>query len=225
MRKLLFTVVTVLALLLAAEVGVTLLSQQGMERALRSQYELPDSLEASINSFPFLVSLARNHIGELQLTWEGELGYQAGEGALAGLPYRGSVNLYDLELNMPALLTGRLEVREVSRHRASMAISISDIGKAMGLPGDALEAEGGRLYLSEGGKKTQCVVKASGVNGVAIEPLEDYMNSKDSGHNPDDTVHTVVFPSLPVDAELLNARVEGSMVILEMSIPQWEGYL
>lgn len=225
MRKILFTVVILLALLLAAEVGVTLLSQHGMERALRSQYELPASLEVSINSFPYLISLARNHVSELQLAWDGELPYQAGEGALASVPYAGSVNIYDVELNMPSLLTGKLEMRNISRRKAAIVIGISDLGRALGLPDGSLSVEEGGLFVTEGGKKTQYMVKVSGDNEVSIEPFEGYMDSKDTGQNPDPGVYTVAFPSLPLDAELLNAGMEGGEVVIEMSIPMWEGYL
>jgi hypothetical protein len=225
LRKILFTVVIVMVLLLAAEVGVTLLSQRGMERALRSQYELPDSLKVSINSFPYLVSLARNHIGELQLAWEGDLQYQAGDGALASVSYAGNVNLYDVELDMPSLLTGELEVRKVSRGKAAISVDIPDLGRALGLPDGALAVKEGKLFVSDGGTKTQYVVKVSDDNAVTIEPYEGYTDSKDSAQNPDAGVYTVVFPSLPIEAELLNARIEGGKAILEMSIPVWEGYL
>ncbi len=225
MRKILFAVVLVLALLLAAEVGVTLLSQHGMERALRSQYELPASLEVSINSFPYLASLVRNHISELQLAWEGDLQYQAGEGTLASMPYAGIVNLYDVELNMPSLLKAKLEVSKVSRRKAAIAIDVADLNRAIGLRGGALRVDEGLLFVVEGERKTQYVVKVSDDNALALQPFTGYTDSRDSGQNPDAEVYTLVFTSLPLDAELLNARVEGEEVILDMSIPSWEGYL
>jgi len=225
LRKLLFTVVMIMALLLAAEVGVTLLSQHGMERALRSQYELPESLEVSINSFPYLASLARNHISELQLAWEGDLRYQAVEGALASMAYTGNVNLYDVELNMPSLLTGKLEVREVSREKAAISIATPDLGVALGLSPGALASDDGKLFVSDGEKKTQYMVKVSGDNALTLQPFTGYMDSRDSGQNPDGGAYTLVFHALPLDAELLNATIEGGDVVLEMSIPEWEGYL
>ena len=130
MRKILFSVIVLLALLLAAEVGVTILSQNGLEKAISSQYELPSSLRVSINSFPFLLSLARNHLAELQLTWEDELDYQVEEGALESMHYSGCVSLYDVELNMPSLLTGKLDVRDVSRMEATMAVDVGLINEA-----------------------------------------------------------------------------------------------
>jgi hypothetical protein len=135
------------------------------------------------------------------------------------------VNIYDVELNMPALLTGRLEVREVSRGRAAMIVDISELGRSMGLPEGTLTADADQLFLTEAGEKTQYVVKVSGENEVSIEPFQGYMESEDSAQNPEVGVYTVVFPSLPMESELRNARIEGGEVVLEMSIPVWEGYL
>ena len=133
MRKLLFSVIILVALLLGAEVGITLLSQHGMEKALSAQYELPSNLEVSINSFPYLISLFRNRLGELQLNWQGELQYGVDEGAAANLPYTCRVNLYDVELNMPSLLTGKLEIRDISRLKALIYLETADINEALGI--------------------------------------------------------------------------------------------
>jgi hypothetical protein len=217
--------VTLLALLLAAEVGVTLLSQHGMERALRSQYELPSSLEVSINSFPYLLSLARNHMGEVQLVWQAELQYQAGEGAIDSIPYEGRVNLYDVELSMPSLLTAKLEIRQISRQKAEISMDIESLNQALGIHAGALVVENDRLYMDVKGEKTQYKVKVIGDNALAIEPYFESMVASGLYSNPDYGVETVEFISLSLSAILLNASINGGRVVVEISIPMWEGYL
>jgi len=221
----LFAIVIILALLLAAEVGVTLLSQHGMERALRGQYELPDSLEVNINSFPYLVSLARNHLNELRLTWEGELDYQVEEGMLDSLHYSGSVSLYDVELNMPSLLTARLEIRDISRLKAAISLDISGLNEALGIVDGTLIVEDGRLYVSLAGEKTQCKVKVTAQDSITFEPNGYSMPSTGSASNVNAWVKTLRIAEPPLGAELSNASVYGEDVVVEISIPMWEGYL
>ncbi len=225
MRKILFMTLILAALLLAAEVGVTLLSQHGMERALRSQYELPSSLVVSINSFPYLVSLARNHIGELQMTWEGEVQYHAGEGSLETMPYRGSVNLYDVELSMPSLLSGRLEVRDISRQKARISLGIEDLASALGMKKSSLTAEDGRLFMQIEGEKTQYKVKVAEETTLSFEPLDGSIEGTGSSPNPDEGIKAIDFYYMPLDAKLSTACVKGEGIEIEISIPMWEGYL
>ncbi|MDD3717098.1 MAG: DUF2993 domain-containing protein [Actinomycetota bacterium] len=225
MRKILFSLVLLLALLLAAEVGVTLLSQHGMERALRSQYDLPTSLESSINSFPFLVSLARNHMSEVRLSWSGDLQYQAGEGAVENLVYLGSVVLYDVELNVSSLLKGKLEIRHVSRQKAAISIDAEGLGRACGLRQGALFIANDMIFVEIDGEKTQYKVKVSGDHSLTLEPYGASSVGTGLGSNPYAEVKTIVFDALPLGATLLNASVNRDRVQIEMSIPMWEGYL
>ena len=225
MRKILFSVIVLLALLLAAEVGVTLLSQKGLERAMRSQYELPESLEVSINSFPFLLSLARNHLAELRFSWEGEIEYMVEEGMLASMPYSGWISIYDVELNMPSLLRGRLEVRDVSRLEGAITAEVSSINDGIGITEGGFYVEDGRLYAGEGNEKTRFKVKVLDSRTVAIGPYNAYTGTEGTGTKPDSQVYTVTINALPFGAELKNASLDDANVVLEISIPMWEGYL
>jgi hypothetical protein len=225
LRKILFSLVTFLALLLVAEVGITLLSQHGMEKALSSQYELPSSLEVNINSFPYLLSLARNHMGEVQLSWKSELPYHVGEDAAGSMAYEGRVNLYDVELNMPSLLTGKLELRHISRQKATISMDLEELKRAFGFNSGTLFLEDDSLFMRAGGEKTRCKVKVVGDDGLTIEPYGASTDGSGSYLNPDCELETVEFPELPIGAILLNASLMGDRVILEISIPMWEGYL
>ncbi|MBN2025915.1 MAG: DUF2993 domain-containing protein [Actinobacteria bacterium] len=225
MRKILFGVIVIVALLLAVEVGITLLSQRGMERALSSQYDLPPSLEVSINSFPYLVSLFRNHLGELQLSWDGTLQYMVEDGAAEPLPYEGRVNLYDVELKMTSLLTGKLEIRDISRLKAYIYLDIEDLNRALGMDEDGFYTEDDRLYVTIGGDKAQYRIKVKDDNTLYIEHLSVYTTSEGLPANGISQVETVQLIDLPMGSKLSLASIDGMRVVLAISIPLWEGYL
>ena len=225
MRKLLFSAIILVALLLGAEVGVTLLSQHGMEKALSAQYELPSSLEVSINSFPYLISLFRNHLGELQLSWDGELQYGVEEGAAANMPYAGRVNLYDVELNMPSLLTAKLEIRNISRLKAFIYLETNDINEALGISNGGFFVQDDRVFLLADGEKTQYRVKVTDDHSLSLEPMMGYTHTEASSTNNEYRVETVVFKGFPMEAKLSYASIDGDRVVLSISIPMWEGYL
>ncbi len=225
LRRILFAVAALLLLLLLAEVGVTLLSQWGMQKALRSQHGLPPSLEVSIDSFPCTLSLLRNHLAEVCLRWTHELALRSREGELASHDYACRVALYDVELNMASLLGGKLELKRVSRQEACIALKIEVLNDAIGLPAGTLVAENGRLYLLRGAEKTRCLVKVVADNALAVVPQEGYIPATPSDTDPDSALETLEFSPAPMGAVLLNASVSGGMVIIEISVPVWEGYL
>lgn len=225
MRRILFSAIVLIALLLAVEVGITLLSQRGMEKALSSQYELPPSLEVSINSFPYLVSLFRNHLGELQLNWEGAVKYGTEEGSAEILPYKGRVNLYDVELKMTSLLTGKLEIRDISRLKAYLYLDIEDLNAALAVPEKGFFIEDGRLFTVIDGVKTQARIKVTDESTVAIAPISVSITGEGLPVNGESEVKTIRFYGLPMGSQLTLASIEGTGVVLEISIPMWEGYL
>lgn len=226
MRKLIFALIAVVALLFFLEIGVTLLSQKGMERALRSQYDLPDSLEVSINSFPFIVSLARNHLGELTLDWEGELECTAEEGTAPLVPYQARVDLYDVELNMPSLLTGRLELREISRVKAFIFLDVKSLNEVFSLQDIELAVEGDELYgTTGGGEKAIYKVKVTDADTVTLTAEPASTSGEGFEKNPHVEVKTMRILSLPMGARLQTASVDRGRLRLAISIPSWEGYL
>jgi len=224
-RKLLFSAIVLIALLLAVEVGITLLSQRGMEKALSSQYDIPPSLEVSINSFPYLISLFRNHLGELQLSWDGTVQYSVEEGAAANLPYEGRINLYDVELNMTSLLKGRLEIRDISRLKAYIYLDMADLNDVLGMPEGGFFIEDDRIYATIEGTKTQYKIKVTDENTVAIEPSSVSMPGEGLSENTLSQVQTIRFYDLPMGSKLTLASIKGERVMLAISVPMWEGYL
>jgi translation initiation factor IF-1 len=229
LRKIIFIVIILLALLLAVEVGVTLLSEHGVERVIRSQYGLPDNLQVSINSFPLTLSLLRNHLAEVRIYWEDELGFAATGGVETSAPYYGQVAVYDIELNMPSLLRGRLDIKKISHMRTAIVFGESSVNKAFGLGDQGFKIEDGEIYTAYGGIRINYKVKVSEGNVVTIEPQVDSSVDIDSQANPQSGINIppleISFYAMPFDAKLEKVRVEGDKVILEISIPMWEGYL
>ncbi len=224
MRKLLFIIAALIALLLALEVGMTMLSQRGLAMALRGRYGLPDNLEARINSFPLLVSLARNHIAELQLRWRGELALDL-EGSQEMLPCEGSARLYDVELDMPALLKGGLVLRGISRLQASVAMDKGAIAAMLGVEEEAISLESGRICLYSEGQEHKLRVKVKDGKTLAVEEVVGCGASSGSDSHGQPFVYTFELSQIPMEGDLRTASVSGDRLVLEISIPMWEGFL
>lgn len=229
MRKILFALVLLLALLLAAEMVVTFLSQRGMEKAISSQYELPSSLKVSINSFPLILSLARNHMGELRLAWEGNLSCQCGEGEEMKPAYSAQVNLYDVELEMPSLLGGRLEIREISRIKAEIFLDETSINEIAGDYIGPVLIDDGDIYFVQDGEKVRYKVKVLDNRTLSFYPHSGYTGDSGSHDEAHPTLESgmteVRLEGLPLDSRLEKASSDRGMLILEISIPMWEGYM
>lgn len=229
MRKIIFSLATLLALLLAVEIGVTLLSEHGLEKVMRSQYGLPDNLKVSINSFPLAMSLLRNHLGEVQFSWEDELEFMAPTGTKTRAPYYGRVTVYDVELNMPSLLKGRLEIRKISRIKTSIAIDETPINHALGHENNFFIIENGRVYKLSDGNKIQYKVKVLGDYSLYVEPVNGSTSGEGSPQYPQSEVQVpqlvIEIDALPFGAKLESVSPEGDRLIFVISIPMWEGYL
>jgi hypothetical protein len=229
LRKILFTLVILLAMLIAAEMVVTFLSQRGMEKAISSQYELPSSMKVSINSFPLIISLARNHMGEIRLTWEGEIDCQFGEGEEEQLAYNAQVDLYDVELEMTSLLGGRLEIREISRIKAVFFLDESAVNEMVGDRIGPVLIDDGDIYFVHDGEKIRYKVEVSDDRTLIFYPHSDY--TSDSGSSDESNpaleagITEVVMEGLPLDSRLEKASSDRGLLIIEISIPMWEGYM
>jgi len=232
-RKILFGLVFLLVLLLAAEMLVTFLSQRGVEKALSSQYGLPSSLEASINSFPLILSLARNHIGELRLTWRGNLNCfreeGSGEEVETRLAYSARVNLYDVELEMTSLMTGKLVIRELSRVEARIFLEEDAINEILGEDRGPLYIDGDEIYSINDGEKTLYKVEVTGDNTLTFHPdfiyMDDSASNQDAYSSLERCMEEVRLEGLPLNSRLKTAGSEGGRVVLKLYLPLWEGYI
>lgn len=226
MRRILAVIIVLTALLLLAEVGVTILSQCGMERAIRAQYEMPDSLEVGINSFPYIVSLARNHLGELRLSWEDVASCRV-NGREEETFYRGEVNLIDVELNMISLLRGRLDIRSVSRVESSIYLEDWALEMMLGGGGEGYRVESGVIYRVENGRSREMKVKVIGDNTLIVSCAVEYDCGEDnagSGVEEENRI-SLAFDSLPLDAGIKSAVSDGKRLVIGLDVPVWEGYM
>jgi len=229
LRKIVFMVAIFLAFLLIVEMGVTLLGEQALKKALRSQYGLPSNLKVSINSFPLTLSLIRNHFGEVRIVWENDLAFMVSGSASTNAPYSGQVVVYDIELNITALMRGRIDIRRISRIKASVVFDEASINMAFGLNDQGLKIKDGEIFSDFGSVKTKYKVKASTDNTLVVEPQVGSSDGGDSAENPKLGVYIppleMKLYALPFDARLENVVVREDKVYLEISIPSWEGYL
>jgi len=228
LRRLLFALVIVLALLLGAEITLTVLCQKGMVRALSRQYGLPGDLEASIGAFPFIVSLARNRLGELRLSWRGEcrLATAGGEG---GIPYRCTAYLYDVELSMSSLMRGSLRIDSLSRMQAHIELDAGEVTALLGMGAFSGALSTGCLETSREGILYQYEVKVSGMNELTFSPVDVSRSENGVASDNEPVVNgggfRAALQSLPLDAKLKNASLQSEKLVLEASFPEWEGYL
>lgn len=229
MRKLLFSAVILLALLLAFEVGITVLSERGIQKALKSQYGMPDNLKVSINSFPLTLSLIRNHLGQLRMTWDGQVNTITPSGEPVNPTYYGQINLYDVELDMPALLRTRLEIRQISRIKAAIIFSEESLNLAMGPQNGYLVIDEGRIFQANTDPKVQYKLKVSNGDTIFLEPLSPSTGDSDSLQNSQSSIEVTyevtISNKLPLDARLQSASIERDRVVIEVAIPIWEGYI
>lgn len=224
MRKILFVTAMLIALLLAAEVGMTMLSQRGLAMALRGRYGLPEKLEARISSFPLLVSLVRNHLSELQLRWTGELAMDF-DGSRDWIPYEGSARIYDAELDIPALLKGRLEFKSISRIEATVSFEKAAVAMMMGAGEGGFAFEDGRICINEGGTKHKYRVKVLGERAIGLEEIIGSTGGTGSSYESKSYIETFEFNDIPMEGFFRTASVSGNRLSIEISIPMWEGYL
>jgi len=229
LRKILFSAVLLLALLLAFEVGVTFLSERGFQKALKSQYGMPDSLKVSINSFPLTLSLIRNHLGQLRMTWEGQVNTITPSGQEENPTYFGQINLYDVELNMPALLRTRLEIRQISRIKAAIILTEESLNLALGIQNDDIIVADGEIFKANTNPKVQYKLKVLNGDTLSLEPLSGSIGDSDYLQNPQPALQassaTATFGTLPLDGRLQRASIEGDKAVIDMAIPIWEGYI
>ncbi|MDY6793966.1 MAG: LmeA family phospholipid-binding protein [Actinomycetota bacterium] len=222
-------VIILAVLLLAAEVGITYLSQRGMEKSICYQYTLPSNLEVRINSFPLLISLARNHLGELRFSWEGDLECMAAEGESVNVDYRARVDMYDVELNMTALLSGRLELKSISRIEADVFLDALELEGLLGLDTGTLRIENDGFFVYGGGEIIQYEVKASGKNGIVLNPRYISTDDEDSIGYPEAVLNagpiTLEFGAFPLEARIESARIDRGQLVLGIDIAMWDGYL
>jgi hypothetical protein len=135
------------------------------------------------------------------------------------------VNLYDVEISMPALLRGRLEVRNISRIKAEISIDNDALNELFGSPGNGFLIDNDKIYRIEGGEKTQYKIKTLGDTGLVIEPFYGYTGDSGFRENTELELQEVELNGFPLGAILENASVRDGRVVFEISIPMWEGYL
>lgn len=228
MRRFLFTLVILLGLLLGAEISLTFLCQKGMQRALSRQYGLPSNVEASISAFPFILSLARNHLGELRFSWQGQCSLASAAG-VGEVSYSCVAYLYDVELSMPSLLRGRLRIDSLSRMQAYLELEAREITSLLGIGILSGTGDEGVIETLMDGILYQYKVKVSGEHEFSLAVVMGTRPGESGTAEYKPTVEgrviLVEMSGMPMEAKLKRASLKGEKIELEVSFPEWEGFL
>jgi len=227
LRRVLLILALVGVLALGLETAVTYLAQRGMEEALRRQYGLPEGLRARINSFPLVLSLARNRIRDLRLEWEGEASFRSAERSTT-VPYGCQLRLCDMELDMPAVLRGRLEIRSLSRLLSSLSFELPDLCPLLGASLLSTD-ENGFIIARRGMEEVKYEVHVSGSRELEFRSLSASRNPSGSAGQDEPVIEgssrVFALEGLPMEMTLLTAEVEGGKLSVRVKVDEWEGYL
>lgn len=172
MKKLLLALVLlVVAAALVAEVLAPRLVEARIEERVADNTEGQATVEANIQSFPFLPGLAIDgKIRRLTLTLQDVFGQQ--------LPADASFELEGIHLNRQALLEGTVEVRDVDRGSVSVEVTEQTLSDALGVPVDirpeavVLNPAGASVEADLATQAGNVVVSAAGVGGLQV-PLPE----------------------------------------------------
>lgn len=224
MRKLLIILAILGAMVLGAETSVTYLAQSGMEEALERQYGLEEDLRVAINSFPFIVSLARNHIREIRVKWGGEIYFVSGD-VDHPLPCSLEIRMQDVELDMPSVLRGRLVIRSLSHLNSRLLIGIADLDPLLdgetAVPGDVE----GSSYMAKGEIDFEYKVEIYGEKSICFTPIiastqNRSMPSKDQP-SIEGMAKVYSLEGIPLRFSLLSAVLSGGFLDLKLDIKEW----
>ncbi len=228
MRRLLYVLVLLAALLLGAEVALTFLSQWGMGRALSAQYGLPQDTEVRINSFPFLVSVMRNHLGEVRFYWNGILIFRKGFDE-KHMAYEGEAILRDVGLSMSAVIRGKLEIESISSAKITVSLNMEDIAAFLDEGGRETGSDDVTVAREADAGEDNYQVKVLDENHICLYPSKPStlnLDEKPSDEAKDEGSGICLeISGLPLDGFLKTASLDGKKLILQLGVPLWFGYL
>lgn len=227
LRKLLIILAILGAMALGVESALTYLAQRGMEEALERQYGLEEGLKVAINSFPFVVSLSRNHIRELRLEWEGEIHFVSGELDYS-LPCSLEIRMQDVELDMPSVLRGRLVIRSLSHLRSRLLIAIAELDPLLGVGVAVPGSREGSSYTTTGGVVFEYKVEIYGENSVGFTPIISSTQAQRILAQGQPSIEGMAkiynIEGIPLRFSLLSAVLRDGFLELNLDIKEWEEY-
>lgn len=227
LRRFLYALIFLTVVLLGAEVSLTLLSQWGMGKALSTQYGLPPHTLVRINSFPFLVSLMRNHLGEVRFFWDGVLVCASGADELR-IGYEGEAVLRDVELRMSSIIRGNLDIVSISSAKVTVSMSFDDMAvlfHEVGRDAESGDKAAGANYASESNYQ----VKILDEHHIYLYRSEASTLNLDIAEKGETRIKEVGIQAelkdLPLGAFLKTASMDGEKLVLHLGVPGWQGYL
>lgn len=180
MRKALFFIIVILALLIIAEVLFTLLIQRSISIHLEERYGLSKRPSVFISSFPLVVNLFRGHLNYLKadIKVNCEVSVQ-GTGIDDQLPLTVKISARDVRVDISDFLRGDLSVNGIGGIEAETEMYEGDLNNLF-LPYDLqLDLEEGEVYMKEmdkGSESYRCELKVEGERRITFSLPEGFTN-------------------------------------------------
>ena len=172
-KRLLITVIILLALLLIAEVGLTLAAQKGLAVYLRDRFSLEKEPSVSISSFPITVNALRGRINSTRVQISSSIPAVSLTGLPTLLPYELTFDVTDARFSLADLLSGHLKLQSVSRLEATLRLTQESLNSFLAGSGWGVSLQGDQLYVlpdTAPGQRIECKVYVYDSSTLALEP-------------------------------------------------------
>jgi hypothetical protein len=134
----------------------------------------------------------------------------------------------DVELDMPAVLRGRLELKSVSRLRSTLSFELADLGPLLGKTAPFSESDG-LITVKDGTARVKYKVNVMGGQNLYFQPVSASTGTSEHAgeYEPviEGSVNTFTMEGFPMEFYLLAASVEGDRLVIRIGVEEWEGYL
>jgi hypothetical protein len=176
-KKLVITVVVLVALLVAADFGLAAFAEYQVSKQMRAKMALSEDPDVRINGFPFLTQALGGDYRDITIKANGvPLGDKLHDVGLVA-------DLYNVRLPISDALNGQANSATVDRVEGSLRFKASDVGRLLGIPDLTIEpdpqedqnsgdAGGGQSGQSDTQNDTQAPVKLTGTTDIAGKQIQ-----------------------------------------------------
>lgn len=177
MKKLVITLLVLVALLVGADFGTAAIAEYQVSKQMRAQLALAEDPDVRINGFPFLTQALSGDYGDITIKANGvALGDKLHDVGLVA-------DLYHVRLPLSDALGGRANTATIDNVEGSLRFKSSDIARLIGIPDLTIEpdpqedqnsGDAGPAQPGAGGAQqdTEAPVKLSGSTDVAGKQIQ-----------------------------------------------------
>ncbi|GDY32170.1 LmeA family phospholipid-binding protein [Gandjariella thermophila] len=177
MKKLVISVLVLVALLVGADFGLAAFAEYQVSKQMRAKLALSEDPDVRINGFPFLAQALAGDYRDITVKANGvPLGDKLHDVGLVA-------DLYHVRLSLSDALGGQANTATVDDVEGSLRFKASDIGRLLGIPDLTIEpdpqedqgsgdARGGQSGQSGSQDATQAPVKLTGSTDIAGQQIQ-----------------------------------------------------